>query len=168
MQRVNELFGKEVVGRTTGEKLGTVRDIVFDGEARGIVALLVGGTLSRDRVVRWGSVASLGDVVVVGDDAPLEKAGDDREVRDLRKRGYKITGTDIYTEGGEKIGTVHDLFVNGLGLVAGYEVGRGVVSDLAGRKFLPIEQVRANGKDAIIVRDGAGLVSVKGVEKDRS
>jgi sporulation protein YlmC with PRC-barrel domain len=30
MQRVNELFGKEVVRQTSGEKQGNVRDIVFD------------------------------------------------------------------------------------------------------------------------------------------
>ena len=52
MQRVNELFGKEVVRQTSGEKQGNVRDIVFDEGSLNIVALLVGGTIGRGRALR--------------------------------------------------------------------------------------------------------------------
>jgi uncharacterized protein YrrD len=45
---------------------------------------------------------------------------------------------------------VRDIFVNEQGRVGGYEVSRGMVSDLRGRKFLPIENVQAIGKDTII------------------
>jgi uncharacterized protein YrrD len=166
VQRVNELFGKEIVKQASGEKQGTVRDLVFDGEARSIVALLVGGTLGRNRVVRWSSIVSLGDVVVVGGEASLTKPGDDLEVADLRKKSYRITGTAIVTEGGEKIGAVRDLFVDERGQVIGYEVSKGFVGDLGGRKFLPMTNIRAAGKDAIIVGD-PNLASVKEAERGR-
>ena len=164
MQRVNELFGKEVVRQTSGEKQGNVRDIVFDEESLNIVALLVGGMVGRGRALRWTSVASVGDVVVIGGEEPLEKLGKDLEVADLRKRSHRITDTEIVTQEGEKIGEVRDIFVNERGRVGGYEVSRGMVSDLRGRKFLPIENVQAIGKDTIIASN-PDLLPVEEAEK---
>lgn len=162
VQRVNELFHKEIVNQATGEKQATVSDIVFDGEVSNIVALLVGGgLLSRARVVRWASIVSLGDVIVVGDEASLDKLGNDPEVEELHKRAFRITGTDIVTEAGEKTGTVNDLFVDRRGRIIGYEVKQGLVRS---SKFLPIGKVRTVGKDAIIASD-SDLEPVKDVEK---
>ena len=164
MQRVNELFGKEVVSQTNGEKQGAVQDIVFDEKVSNIVALLVGGFVGRNRVVRWTSIASVGDMVVLEGEEALSKLGEDPEASDLRQKSHKITGTDIVTQEGEKIGEVRDLFVNKRGQVAGYEVSRGRISDVRGRKFLPMENVRATGKDTIIVSD-ANLLPVEEAEK---
>lgn len=61
---------------------------------------------------------------------------------------------------------MRDLFVNRRGQVAGYKVSRGMVSDMRGRKFLTVENVRATGKDTIGVSD-AGLVTVEEAEKAR-
>jgi uncharacterized protein YrrD len=166
MQRVNEFFGKEVVRQTSGEKQGNVRDIVFDEGSLNIVALLVGGTIGRGRALRWTSVASVGDVVVVGGEEALGKLGEDLEVADLRKKSHTITGTEIVTQEGEKIGEVRDIFVNERGRVGGYEVSRGMVSDLRGRKFLPMENVQAIGKDTIIVSN-PDLLPVAEAEKAR-
>jgi sporulation protein YlmC with PRC-barrel domain len=81
MHSVNGLFGKEVVVRDTGEKQATVKDIVFGKDAKAIVALLIGGSLfDGSRVVRWKSIVSLKDVVVVHGDAPFERLKDEPEV----------------------------------------------------------------------------------------
>jgi uncharacterized protein YrrD len=166
MQRVNELFGKEVVRQTSGEKQGNVRDIVFDEELLNIVALLVGGMVGRGRALRWSSVASVGDVVVIRGEEALDKLGEDREVAELHKKSHTITGTEIVTQEGEKIGEVRDIFVNERGRVGGYEVSRGIVSDLRGRKFVPLENVQAIGKDTIIV-SYPDLLPVEEAEKAR-
>ena len=166
MQRVNELFGKEVVRQTSGEKQGNVRDIVFDEELLNIVALLVGGMVGRGRALRWTSVTSVGDVVVIRGEEALDKLGEDREVAELHKKSHRITGTEIVTQEGEKIGEVRDIFVNERGQVGGYEVSRGMVSDLRGRKFLPMENVQAIGKDTIIV-SYPDLLPVEEAEKAR-
>lgn len=166
IQRVNELFGKDVVSQTSGEKQGTVQDIVLNEDASNIVALLVGGFVGRGRAVRWTSVASVGDVVVLGGEETLHKLGEDSEVANLHKKKHRITGTDIVTQEGEKIGEVRDLFINERGQVGGYEVSRGMVSDMRGREFLPMENVRAIGKDTIIVSD-PDLVPVEEAEKAR-
>jgi uncharacterized protein YrrD len=166
IQRVNELFGKEVVSQTSGEKQGTVRDIIFDEDASNIVALLIGGIVGRGRALRWTSVASVGDVVVLGGQGTLSKLGEDPEVADLHKKRQSFTGTEIVTQEGEKIGEVRDLFVNERGQVGGYEISRGLVSDMRGRKFLPIKNIRAIGKDTIIVSN-PDLLPVEEAEKAR-
>lgn len=58
----------------------------------------------------------------------------------LRRRSDEVEGKQIFTEGGEKIGEVSDLLVDELG----YEVKSGLVRDLMGREFLPIERVRSS------------------------
>lgn len=163
MQKANELFGKEVINQTSGEKQGTVRDLVFDEDRRSIVAMMVGGLVGRGTVLRWRSISSVGEVVVIEGEEALVKPGDDPEVADLRDKGHRLTGTEIVTEDGEKIGSVDDLFVDERGRVTGYEVTRGLVSS---NKFLPIESVRSIGKDAIIAGE-PDLMSLKEAEKER-
>jgi uncharacterized protein YrrD len=151
MRKAKELVGKAIIHLSTGAKLATVHDLLFDNEARRIVALLTGGGWwSNPQFVRWSSVVSFSDVVVVQGEAPLAVVADDPEVAELLKRGSPMTGTTIISDGGERIGTVGELFVDDRGNVVGYEVSQGFISDLSGRKFLPVEQIQTVGKDAVI------------------
>jgi uncharacterized protein YrrD len=152
LHAVNGLFGKDVVVESTGERRAKVEDVVFDREARRVVALLVGdGLLGGRRFVRWEEISGLGDVIVVRGGAEFPRLRDDPELSDLHKNSYKITGTDVI-HGGEKIGSVSDILVDDSGAVAGYEVSRGLLGDLKGRRFLPADQVEAAGRDAILAR----------------
>ena len=163
MHSVNELFGREVVNESTGEKLAKVQNVVFDEDSNRIVALAVPGNrvLGGSRVVRWSRISSIGDVLVMRDGEPVGLE-EDPEVADLSRRSHQITGTEILTEEGEKIGAVGDLFVDDRGVVIGYEVKQGL---LGGRHFLPTEKVRSAGRDAIIAED-ADLPSMKDVRRD--
>ncbi|MGI9048558.1 MAG: PRC-barrel domain-containing protein [Rubrobacteraceae bacterium] len=160
MHSVNGIFGREVVNESTGEKLAKVQNIVFDEDSSTIVALLIPGDrmLGGSRVVRWNLVSSIGDVIVVRD-SELVDLKEDTEVAGLSRQSHQITGTEIVTEGGEKIGAVSDLLVDDRGAVIGYEVKQGL---LGGRDFLPVEKVRSAGRDAIIAED-ADLPSMKDV-----
>ncbi len=161
MHSANGLFGKEVVVQDTGEKQATVKNLVFDGDARSVVALLIsGGVLDSTRVVRWNSIVSLKDVVVVRGDAPFEKLKDDPEVENLHRHAHRITGTEIIHDG-EKVGTVDDIFVDDSSLVVGYEVKAGMLSS---NKFLPIEEIESSGKDAIVAKT-SDLPSMKDVKR---
>lgn len=162
MHSVNGLFGKEVVVRDTGEKQASVKDIVFGKDARAIVALLIGGggVLDGSRVVRWRSIVSLKDVLVVHGDAPFAKLKDEPEVENLHRHAHKITGTEIIHDG-EKIGSVEDILIDDAGFVVGYEVKEGMLSS---NKFLPVEDVESSGKDAIVARI-SDLPSMKDVKR---
>src|SRR5690242_11330428 len=103
MQKINEIFGKEVINQTSGEKIATVHDVVLDRDLRQIVALLVrgGGLFSDTRVVRWNAVVSMGDVVVVRAE-PLPTLKEDAEVADLSEHANRITGTSVISDKGEQ------------------------------------------------------------------
>lgn len=169
MRKANELIGKSIVHQASGERLGSVRDLVFEPNARRVAAILVdNGGLFRDaRVISWSAVASIGDVVMVTGDTLVQRASDAPEVSEELRQDVQISGTPIVSESGERIGTVGDLFINDAGAVIGYEIKQGFVSDLAGRKFLAVEQVKTIGKDAIIA-DVSDLPTVKQAQRDEN
>ncbi len=166
MYKAKELIGKDIVHQATGERLASVQDLLLDPDARHIVALLVdGGWFNNARIVRWSSVVSSSDVVIVQGDNPIGIASNDPEVADLLKQDIRMTGKTIISDGGERIGSVGDLFINDAGEVVGYEVKQGFINDLSGRKFLPVGKVRAVGKDAIIA-DTADLKPTDQTEQE--
>lgn len=155
MHKVNELLGRDVLGQDTGEKRGTVKDLLFDEATTRVLALVVdgGGLFGGTKTVRWEYVVNVGDVVMLAGDAPLEGHRDDPEIDALRRRQHRITGTDIVTEGGEKIGEAADVLLDDAGIVRAYELKRGVIRDLTGREQVPAEEVVSSGRDAIIIRN---------------
>lgn len=149
MIEVNKLFGKELVIQDTGEKASKVQDIVFDERARQVVALLISdGLLESTRVVRWGDIVSIKDVVVAAGGVDFHRLKDTADINDLYKRKYKITDTEII-HSGEKIGKVGDIFIDERGLVVGYEVKEGMLSS---NRFLPVEDIESGGRDALVTR----------------
>ena len=166
MRKANELIGKTIVQQGSGDRIATVYDVVVDDEVRRVVALLIqtGGWLRDARVVPWTRITGIGDVILVGGDAPVIVKASDTEIADQVKQNVRISGTAIVTDGGERIGTVGDLFIDDDGRVLGYEVKQGLLS-LAGRKFLPVGEVQAIGQDAVIATTDR-LPSVKEAQKE--
>ncbi len=155
MRKANELFGKTIVAQASGERLTTVRDVILDRDARKVAALLVdgGGWFSSAKVVMWSNVISAGDVIIVQGADSITTVEQDSDLADLLSHPQRMTGTTLISAGGERIGTVGDLFINERGEVVGYEVKQGFISDLGGRKFLPADTVQTIGQDAIIAKD---------------
>jgi uncharacterized protein YrrD len=167
MRKAKEVVGKAIVNQATGEHIATVRDLIFDHEARHVAALLVdnGGWFRDARVVCWDMIASIGDVVMVQGESPVVKASEAPQLSDELKQDVRISGLPIMSDSGERIGTVGDLFINDSGEVVGYEVKQGLISDLGGRKFLFADHVQTIGKDAIIA-DADTLTSVKQAQQE--
>ncbi len=167
MRKANELFGKTIVAQASGERLATVRDVVLDRDARKVAALLVdgGGWFSSAKVVLWSNVISAGDVIIVPGADAITTVEQNSYLADLLRHPQRMTGTTLISTGGERIGTVGDLFINERGEVVGYEVKQGFMSDLAGRKFLPADTVETIGQDAIIAKD-AVLTPLKEATRD--
>ncbi len=151
MQKINQIFGKEVINQASGEKIALVHDVVLDNDLSHIMALLIRGSglFSETHVVRWNAVVSMGDVVVVRAEPPLTTLKEDAEVSDLSKHANRITGTSVISDQGEQLGSIGDIFINEQGQVIGYEVKQGM---LHSDRYLAIENVQATGKDAIISR----------------
>ncbi len=168
MRKAKELIGKAIVNQATGEKVATVRDLMFDPHARAITAILIDSSWSRDaRVVPWRAVTGISDVVLVQSETPVIIASTEPELADQITQDFRVTGIPIISDSGERIGTVGDLFINEQGEVVGYEVNQGLLGSLSGHKFLAAEHVQAVGKDAIIA-DTSDLKPVSEVQQDRT
>jgi sporulation protein YlmC with PRC-barrel domain len=155
MQKVNDLYSKQVINQSTGERVASVRDVVLSADARRIVALVVGeGMWSNDeRVVPWELVRSIGDYVIVESATPFAGLDDDAEVAELRKQAHRITDKMVVSDTGERLGSIGDMFFDNNGQIIGYSVKQGMLGSSGDAPFLPAEQVQVIGKDAIIATD---------------
>lgn len=149
MQKINDLFGKSVIGQHTGNQIATVRDVVLDAEIRQIVALIIGGGWSGDeQVVRRERILGMGEFIVADDATPFPTGSEDVAVADLRAGAERITGKKIMSTTGEQLGTVGDIYFSG-NMIVGFELKRGLFSG-GDPEIVQIEDVQAVGKDAVI------------------
>jgi uncharacterized protein YrrD len=159
MRKAKDLIGKPVINQTTGEQIATVRDVIFDRDARHIAALLVdgGGWFREAQVIAWESVAGIGDVVMATGESPIRPANEVPAMEQERGHEVRLTGLPMMSESGDRIGTVGDLYVDDRGAVIGYEVRQGFMT---GNKFLFSDNVQTVGRDAVIADTGQ-LTSVE-------
>jgi uncharacterized protein YrrD len=152
MQKVNDLYNKLVINQSTGEKVASVRDVVLSGDARRIVALVVGDGMwsNEERVIRWHAVTSVGDYVIVEGTTPFASVDEDVEVAELRKQAHQITGTMVVSTTGDRLGTVGDMFFNDRGEIVGYTIKQGMLGTSSDAGFLKAVDIQVVGKDAVI------------------
>ena len=76
MKKVNDLFNKRVINQATGNPMDSVRDVVLSDDGRRIVALVVGGGSRShdDQIIRWDSIISVGEDVIVDGRTPSTPA----------------------------------------------------------------------------------------------
>jgi uncharacterized protein YrrD len=163
MRKAKELIGKAIVHQTTGEHLATVRDLLFDNSGHHTAALLVdsGGWFRDARVIAWDRISTISDVIMVQGDNVIVRASEAPELAEQMKGDVRLTGLPVMSDGGERIGTVGDLFIDDAGTVVGYEVKQGFLS---GNRFLFADRVQTVGRDALIA-DPEGLSRVKDAQR---
>jgi uncharacterized protein YrrD len=79
-RRVKDVLGKPVISADTGEKLGTVVDLLLDDASHALVGVVVGhGVLKHEEILPASSVHSFGFDAVVSRSAELIGAKEWRE-----------------------------------------------------------------------------------------
>jgi uncharacterized protein YrrD len=164
MRKAKDLIGKSIINQATGEQIATVRDVIFETDARSVAALLVdGGGWFRDaQAVAWESISGIGDVIMTSGESPIRPASEIRAMQEERGQDVRLTGLPVMSETGDRIGTVGDLFIDDNGAVVGYEVKQGFMT---GNKFLFADNVQTVGRDAVIA-DTTQLTSVERARHD--
>lgn len=171
LMRTSDIAQRPVV-TLAGEDVAQIKDIVYAADGGSVSGFtlagrgLFAGPLKEG--LAWRSVAALGaDAVMIAEDGALEPAESvlDRS-RGSRSQG-NILGSQVLTEDGVGLGTVHDVVVSvdttqdGQCDVVGYEV---VASDQMGTQgekvLIPLpETMAASGEHLIVpasVRDFVG------------
>lgn len=154
----SSLLGFLVIGQKDGAHVGNVQDLIFDHDADEVLAIVVSAQdlfgLIDAKIVPWHQVRLVGrDVVLVeGADSKIH-VRDEPRIQQLLDRKTLLSGTQILTADGRSLGTLGDTFIDiTTGRIVGYEVSGGLVEDtLRGKKFLPAQDDKHVGKDAIVV-----------------
>jgi uncharacterized protein YrrD len=155
------LKGKEVIGRKIvtldgGEKLDSVRDLIFDQEGNRVLALLIdeGGWFHAARVIPFSSVKSVGeDAVMITSSADVVSARDDTTISEAMNSKTGLAGLSLMTTDGRDLGRIADVFFDeASGQVIGYEATGGLFSDLSsGRTFVPAPESVTIGAETALV-----------------
>ncbi len=156
MRKGSDIVGKPIVAYDTGEKVGRVRDLIFDQERNYLVALLVqeGGFMSDARILPLLAIQSIGmDAAIVSKADSIIPAKSDTKIAAILDRNNIMNGTHIMTVAGQDLGKMVDLYFDETtGAIEGYEVSGGIFADAySGRSFVPAVQTLRIGEDYAFV-----------------
>lgn len=155
MLKGNEILGMPIVAYDTGEKIQTVRDLIFDQQGN-LLGVLVGEKLwlMDAQVLPLHGIKTIGtDVVVALSQSAIVKANQVPEIREVLARNLVMAGTKVVTEDGRNLGTITDLYFDKkTSVVKGYEVMGGMFADHAfGYSFVPAPESFKMGDDVAFV-----------------
>lgn len=162
MQRARDVLGLPVVCLDSGERIGTVRDILCDKMWR-----TLGIVLEERSWFQPGTFIPFEMIQAVGEDCLTVQGKDTAtsmeslaglEVLGLFTGNNRLCGKTVLTERGESRGVVEDVYFSpNWDRLVGCELSEGWIADLTtGRKRLPLETQLIVGKDALIIPDPAG------------
>jgi uncharacterized protein YrrD len=156
MRKGSDIVGKPIVAYDTGEKVGRVRDLIFDQERNYLVALLVqeSGFMSDAKVLPLVAIQSIGmDAAIVSKAEQIIPAKSDPQIAAILARNNIMSGTHIMTVSGQDLGKMVDLYFDETtGAIEGYEVSGGIFADAySGRSFVPAVQTLRIGENYAFV-----------------
>ena len=161
VQPAQDLEGKALVNINTGEKLGSIADLLFDPQSLRIAAVLVaagGGSLSS--LFTGGATTAIpaSAVRVWGKDAVLVEAPNTIPVEkidgynNLVKLSDQIRDRYVVSTDGRRVGQVEDVLVDNQGRLAGYSLSQVFIEGpLADSRQIPVEATSALGQDVLLV-----------------
>ncbi|MDL2344154.1 PRC-barrel domain-containing protein [Deinococcus sp. MIMF12] len=156
MIKGKDLLGRNVVAINTGERIDSVRDLVFDHQANQVLGLLVdeGGWFRSARVVPFEAIRSIGeDAIMVDSAAAVTSTREDGRLAEVLDSNVSLVGMTLLTTDGQNLGKIADVYFEEMtGRVEGYDATGGIFSDLtSGRSFVPAPEDVQIGQDAAIV-----------------
>jgi uncharacterized protein YrrD len=153
MQKTADVIGRAIVSET-GEKMGTVSDVLVDparGRAAGLVVQT--GLLHGESVLPYDQVRVMGpDVVLARADGALVGADEWKRRGPAAQRVSRLRHRRVITSTGREVGTLGDVFLEDGGSIAGYDVERPRLGGMMRHHSrLPHGSDVAVGEDAVVV-----------------
>lgn len=165
------LLGLPVIILPAGKVVGVVEDVVYDaregvvtsivvavtGEGDGSGPLGIGAGLPAGRgrtAIPITIVKSAGEDAVTIVDSGRPAAAANSASRGVDGAGSpRLIGMPVMTDGGKALGRIEDIvFDLETGCLSGFELSDGLIQDfVAGRTVLPVPEIYALGRDAVIV-----------------
>ena len=151
MRLGKDLLNKPIYSIDEGKLLGKVQDLYLDSTFEVVLGLYVG---SQGLVRRKSELIRAGDVVILGDDAVLVRAGDVitddstlPEAKDWMRR-EKLIGREADTPGGTRLGVIGDVIVDKTGRISGFALSRAYVEGpLAEKRVISRSVITDTGQE---------------------
>ncbi|GGR49203.1 hypothetical protein GCM10008959_08000 [Deinococcus seoulensis] len=156
MIKGKEILGRPIIAVSSGERIDTVHDVIFDHQANQVLGLLVdeGGWFSAAKAVPFGEIRSIGeDAIMVGAPDAVTTTREDGRLKEALDSKSSLIGLTLMTTDGQNLGKIADVFFDEYtGRVEGYEATGGLFADLSsGRTFVPVPESVQIGVDTAIV-----------------
>ncbi len=149
---VHGLIGRQVVSIAEGERLGVVKDVLFDPTARTVVAFALGGE-SGESILAFGKVRRIGpDAVMVDQKADLQSGPTEGA-----KRFSEVEKLPAISVDGVNLGSVADAeFDSERSFLLTVDVRSGGVLGIGQQKAVySIDKVKSFGTSAVTLDPGA-------------
>ena len=156
MRKGKDVIGKPVVSYNSGEKIATIKDLIFDQNENCLLGFLIneGGWFSSAKVLPLYLVNAIGvDAVIVPSREAIAPSNDYANIHRILEDDNILNGTRIMTTDGRDLGKLIDLYFDEkTGIVEGYEASGGMFADAySGRSFVPAPQALKIGEDVAFV-----------------
>lgn len=156
MRKGKELIGKPVITYDTGERIASIKDLIFDENENSLLGFLVAekGWLSQAKVLPLYLVKALGvDAVIVPSKDAIAPAGEHENIHKILADRNVLNGTRIMTTDGRDLGKLIDFYFDETsGAIEGYETSGGLFADAySGRSFVPATHTLKIGEDVAFV-----------------
>jgi uncharacterized protein YrrD len=153
--KARDLVGLPVIEVATGQKIGTVQDVMFDSWIACCLLLETRVWFTKPRAVEWKEGVSVGeDAVILPRGMVVRDCPEAAETAFFLLKERKITGIPVLSRNGQEIGTIEDVYIASEldKRILGFELSEGFLTDVTeGRKWLPFPDKITFGKDAVIV-----------------
>ncbi|HLI52389.1 MAG TPA: PRC-barrel domain-containing protein [Thermomicrobiaceae bacterium] len=155
---VKDLKGRPVVAIDGGEQLGTIKDVLFNLDARAVQAITVssGGLFhGSSTVIAMSDIHSIGNDAVMVPSRDVLRGDEDTPVYRQYPGIKELTSLRVMTKSGEHAGDVSTLRIDpGDGHLIDIEVRRaGAMGVFREHVTVPIAHVISIGKDMVVVPD---------------
>lgn len=152
MRRMRDLIRIPVLDQITGERLGWVKDLLFDEKENTVTGVIV----EKDSLLksRQDKIARE-DIRSFGKESLVVENPQKRKIRGTC--WSEKVGSKVFDGNGEIKGTVEDVFVDNLVHdVLGYEISDGLFADIfQGREAVFEEHILAESEDVIVIEGGS-------------
>ncbi|WP_438434408.1 PRC-barrel domain-containing protein [Gorillibacterium sp. sgz500922] len=155
MFKGRDLVGLPVIEVASGQKIGTVQDLMFDRWTACCLLLETRVWFKSPRAVEWKEGVSVGeDAVILPRGMVVRDCPASTETTFFLLKERNITGIPVLSRNGQELGVIEDVYIASEldKRILGFELSEGFLTDVTeGRKWLPFPDKITFGKDAVIV-----------------
>lgn len=155
MLKARDLVGLPAIEVSTGLKIGTVQDLMFDRWVACCLLLETRVWFKAPRAVEWKEGVSVGeDAVILPRGMVVRDCPEVSENTFFLLKDRRITGIPVLSRNGQELGVIEDVYIASEldKRILGFELSEGFLTDVTeGRKWLPFPDKITFGKDAVIV-----------------